>query len=73
MKSVPSMESTHMSKKLHSLLEIAVVIGGLAGTPVVVAASLAPLSAVAATEPVALTAAEHQAAPFITRTAELRF
>ena len=72
MKCVPSIESTHMSKKLHSLLEIAVVIVGLAGTPLVVAASLAPLSAAAATELAPLTAGEHQAAP-VTLTAELKF
>ena len=45
-----------MSKKLHSLLEMAIVIGGLAVAPFVVVASLAPVAAAAHTEqaPVAM-------------------
>jgi len=34
-----------MTKKLQSLLEMAIVIGGLAGAPIAVIASLAPIAA----------------------------
>jgi len=61
-----------MSKKLHSLLEMAIVIFGLAGAPFVVVASLAPVAAAAHTEQARLAVAKHVAAPG-QRTVDLRF
>ena len=61
-----------MTKTLHSLLEMAVVIGGLAGAPFLVVTSLAPVAAVAQSEQVPLAMAQDVAASGPS-TAELRF
>ena len=47
-----------MTKKLQSLLEMAIVIGGLAGVPVAILASLAPIAATVSTERAAVTVAQ---------------
>jgi hypothetical protein len=47
-----------MTKKLHSLLEMAIVIGGLAAAPFAVVASLAPIAAVASTDHAVVTVAQ---------------
>jgi hypothetical protein len=47
-----------MSKKLQSLLELAIVIGGLAGTPVIVVASFGTIVATVQAEPAAPTLAQ---------------
>ena len=61
-----------MSKKLHSFLEMAIVISGLAGAPFVVVTSLAPVAAAAQTEQAHLSVAQHVAVPG-SRTAEVGF
>ena len=52
-----------MTKKLHSLLEMAIVIGGLAAAPFAVIASLAPITATASGEHEVVAAAENVAGP----------
>ncbi len=46
-----------MTKKLQSLLEMAIVIGGLAGAPIAVLASLAPITAVVSADHAPITVA----------------
>ena len=52
-----------MSKTLHSLLEMAIVIGGLAAAPFVVVASLAPVAVAAHTEQAPVVMTQDIAAP----------
>jgi hypothetical protein len=52
-----------MSKRLNSLLEMAVVISGLAGAPFVVVASLAPVAAAAHAEQAPVAVAQDIDAP----------
>jgi hypothetical protein len=49
----PQQKERVMTKTLHSLLEMAIVVGGLAGTPLVVVASLGTIIAAVQTEPAA--------------------
>ena len=51
-----------MSKRLHSLLEMAIVIGGLSGAPLVVLATLAPVPAAAHIEQAPVAVAQDAAA-----------
>jgi hypothetical protein len=47
-----------MTKKLHSLLEMAIVIGGLVAAPFAVVASLAPIAAVVSVDHAPITVAQ---------------
>lgn len=61
-----------MTKKLHSLLEMAIVIGGLVAAPFAVIASLAPIAATVSADRAIVTVAQDFAAPDL-RTAGLKF
>ena len=61
-----------MTKKLQSLLEMAIVIGGLAGAPIAVLASLAPIAATVSSEHAAVSVAQNLSAPHL-HTIGLRF
>lgn len=61
-----------MTKRLQSLLEMAIVIGGLAGAPIAVIASLAPIAGTVSTERAAVTVVQAFSAPGL-RTAEVKF
>lgn len=47
-----------MTKKLHSLLEMAIVIGGLVAAPFAVVASLAPIAAAVSADHAVVTVAQ---------------
>ena len=52
-----------MTKKLQSLLEMAIVIGGLAGAPIAVLVSLAPITATVSSEHAAVIVAQDISGP----------
>lgn len=52
-----------MTRKLQSLLEMVIVIGGLAGTPIVVVASFGTIIAAVQTEPAAATVVQEPNLP----------
>jgi hypothetical protein len=61
-----------MTKRLQSLLEMAIVIGGLAAAPVAVVASLAPIAATVSADHTIVAAAQDVAGAGL-RTVALKF